>query len=64
MGGHVRVGLEDNLFLSDGSVASNPRLVENVVAIAREVGREIADPEEARAILSLNPEYKDRIVLE
>ncbi len=64
MGGHVRVGLEDNLFLSDGSVASNPRLVEKVVAIAREVGREIADPDEARTILSLNPEYKDRIVLE
>jgi 3-keto-5-aminohexanoate cleavage enzyme len=62
MGGHVRVGLEDNLLLPDGSPASNPKLVEKVVRIALEVGREIATPEEARAILSLNPEYKDRIL--
>ena len=64
MGGHVRVGLEDNLRLPDGSAASNPRLVEKVVAIAREVGREIASPDEARTILSLNPEYKDRVMIE
>jgi len=63
MGGHVRVGLEDNLLLPDGSAASNPRLVEKVVAIAREVGREIASPDEARTILSLNPEYKDRVLV-
>jgi 3-keto-5-aminohexanoate cleavage enzyme len=62
MGGHVRVGLEDNLFLPDGSSATNPKLVEKVVKIAREIGREIATPEEARAILSLNPEFKDRIL--
>jgi len=62
MGGHVRVGLEDNLFLPDGSPASNPKLVETVVRIAREIGREIATPEEARAILALNPEYKDRVM--
>jgi len=62
MGGHVRVGLEDNLFLPDGSPASNPKLVETVVRIAREIGREIATPEEARAILALNPEFKDRIL--
>ncbi len=64
MGGHVRVGLEDNLFMPDGSPASNPRLVEKVVAIAREVGRDIANPDEARTILSLNPEYRNRIVLD
>ena len=64
MGGHVRVGLEDNLFLPDGSPASNPRLVEKVVAIAREVGRNIASPDEARDILSLNPDYSNRIVLD
>jgi 3-keto-5-aminohexanoate cleavage enzyme len=64
MGGHVRVGLEDNLHLPDGSAASNPRLVEKVVAIARELGREIAGPDEARTILSLNPEFKDRILVD
>ena len=64
MGGHVRVGLEDNLFMPDGSAATNPRLVEKVVAIAKEIGREIASPAEARAILSLNAELKDRILLD
>jgi 3-keto-5-aminohexanoate cleavage enzyme len=54
MGGHVRVGLEDNLFMPDGSQASNQLLVEKVVTIARELGREIATPDEARAILSLD----------
>ena len=62
MGGHVRVGLEDNLSMPDGSQASNPLLVEKIVRIAREVGREIATPDEARSILSLNPAYKDRIL--
>ena len=62
MGGHVRVGLEDNLYLPDGSPASNPKLVEKVVAIAKEIGREIADPDEARSLLSLNPQFKDRIL--
>ncbi len=63
MGGHVRVGLEDNLYMPDGSPASNPKLVEKVVAIAKEIGREIAGPEEARSILSLNPRFKDRILV-
>lgn len=62
MGGHVRVGLEDNLYLPDGSPASNPRLVEKVVTIAKEIGRELADPDEAREILSLDPKFKDRIL--
>jgi 3-keto-5-aminohexanoate cleavage enzyme len=62
MGGHVRVGLEDNLYLPDGSPASNPKLVEKIVIIAREVGREIASPAEAREILSLDPKFKDRIL--
>ncbi len=61
MGGNARVGLEDNLHLPDDTLATNPRLVEKIVAIAREVGREIATPQEARAILSLNPEFKNRI---
>jgi 3-keto-5-aminohexanoate cleavage enzyme len=62
MGGHVRVGLEDNLYLPDGSPATNPKLVEKIVAIANEVGREIAQPDEAREILSLDPKFKDRIL--
>ena len=62
MGGHVRVGLEDNLFMPDGSPASNPKLVEKIVNIASEVGREIAEPDEAREILSLDPIFKDRIL--
>jgi 3-keto-5-aminohexanoate cleavage enzyme len=63
LGGHVRVGLEDNLFLPDGSPASNPLLVEKIVRISREIGREIATPDEARRILSLNPAYRDRVLI-
>jgi len=54
MGGHVRVGLEDNIYLSKGVPAkSNAELVEKVVRIAGELGREIATPEEAREIFHL-----------
>lgn len=62
MGGHVRVGIEDNLRLPDGSPATNRQLVEKVVHIARTMGREIAGPEDARRILSLDPAHKDRIL--
>ena len=56
MGGHVRVGLEDNIYFSKGVLAkSNAELVERVVRIAREFGREIATPSEARKILSSPP---------
>lgn len=55
MGGHVRVGLEDNLFISKGVMAeSNAQFVEKTVRIAGELGRDIATPEEARRILGLN----------
>jgi 3-keto-5-aminohexanoate cleavage enzyme len=55
MGGHVRVGLEDNIYYSKGVLArSNAELVERVVRIAREFGREIADPKETRKILTLS----------
>jgi 3-keto-5-aminohexanoate cleavage enzyme len=51
LGGHVRVGMEDNPFLRPGEYArSNAELVEKIVRISREVGREIASPEEARRI--------------
>ncbi|HZK09804.1 MAG TPA: 3-keto-5-aminohexanoate cleavage protein [Clostridia bacterium] len=54
MGGHVRVGFEDNVYLDRGVLAkSNGELVERVVRIAKELGREIASPAEARKILSL-----------
>ena len=55
-GGHVRVGFEDNVYLSKGVLArSNGELVEKVVRLARELGREVASPAEARAILNLKP---------
>lgn len=54
MGGHVRVGFEDNVYLSKGVLAkSNSELVEKVVRLAKELGREIATPAEAREILGL-----------
>jgi uncharacterized protein (DUF849 family) len=54
MGGHARVGMEDNIFVAKGVLAkSNADLVEKLVRIARELGREIATPDEARAILGL-----------
>jgi len=55
MGGHVRVGLEDNIYYSRGVLAqSNAQLVERVVRISREFGRDIALPLEARKILHLS----------
>jgi 3-keto-5-aminohexanoate cleavage enzyme len=54
-GGHVRVGMEDNVFISKGVLAkSNGELVEKVVRMAKELGREIANPHEARTILGLD----------
>lgn len=53
-GGNVRVGLEDNLYQKKNVLASNVSLVERVVRIARDVGREIATPAEAREILGLS----------
>ena len=56
MGGNVRVGFEDNIYLGKGQkAASNGELVAKVVRIAKELGREIANPAEAREILSLKP---------
>jgi 3-keto-5-aminohexanoate cleavage enzyme len=62
MGGHVRVGIEDNLQLPDGSLATNPQLVEIIASISRTMGRGIASPTDARRILSLDPNDKDRIL--
>jgi 3-keto-5-aminohexanoate cleavage enzyme len=54
LGGHVRVGFEDNVYYGKGELAtSNAQLVERIVRIAKEVGREVATPDEARAILGI-----------
>lgn len=55
MGGHVRVGLEDNIYYAKGVLAkSNSQLVERIKRIAIEVGRIPASPDEARQILSMS----------
>ncbi len=54
MGGHIRVGMEDNIYYQKGVLAkSNAQFVERIVRIAREYGREVATPAEARQILGL-----------
>ena len=54
LGGNVRVGLEDNLYLSKGALAkSNAEQVEKIIRIARELELEPATPQEAREILKL-----------
>jgi 3-keto-5-aminohexanoate cleavage enzyme len=54
MGGHIRVGMEDNIYLDKGVMAkTNAELVERVVRIIRAYGRPIASPTEARKILGL-----------
>jgi len=53
-GGHVRVGLEDNLYIEKGILAkSNSELVKKVVTIAKKYNREIATSEETRKILEM-----------
>ncbi len=55
MGGHVRVGLEDNLYLRKGVLARNEELVARARQLAEELGREVATPDEARRILGIPP---------
>lgn len=63
MGGHARVGFEDNVYLEKGILAkSNGELVEKVARISRELGREVATPAEAREILSLKPRDRKSVV--
>lgn len=55
LGGHVRVGLEDNLYMKRGQkIISNAEAVEKIVRIARELGREIATPVQARELMGLS----------
>lgn len=59
LGGGVRVGFEDNVYLYKGVLASsNAQFVDRVVKIAREIGREVATVEEAREILHMKPETR------
>ena len=57
LGGDLRTGLEDGIHLPDGSrAASNGDLVRALAAVAREAGRAIASPEDARLALKLSPQ--------
>jgi 3-keto-5-aminohexanoate cleavage enzyme len=54
LGGNVRLGFEDNIYYKKGVLAeSNAQLVKRIVRIAKEMGRKIATPEEARKLLGL-----------
>jgi 3-keto-5-aminohexanoate cleavage enzyme len=54
LGGHARTGFEDNIYFKKGEIAtSNAQLVERVARLSREMGREVATPDEARVILGL-----------
>ncbi len=56
LGGHMRVGFEDNVFYTKGQLAeSNAQLVARAARIARELGCEIASPAEAREMLKIPP---------
>jgi uncharacterized protein (DUF849 family) len=52
-GGHVRTGLEDNLYFGKGVKATNEMLVERIAGIIRMLGMEVATPAEAREMLGL-----------
>lgn len=54
LGGHVRVGLEDNLYLSKGVKATNAQLTERAIDIVESLGSSVATPDEAREILKLD----------
>jgi len=53
MDGHVRVGLEDNIYYSKGRLATNEELVARVRRLAAELGREVCTPDQARTLLGL-----------
>jgi 3-keto-5-aminohexanoate cleavage enzyme len=55
LGGHVRTGLEDNIYYRKGELAtSNAQLVDRVVRLSHELGRDVATVNEARALLGLS----------
>ena len=54
LGGHVRVGLEDNIYYSKGQLATNTTLVARAARLIREYGNEVASPDDARSLLGLH----------
>ncbi|MFC4559229.1 3-keto-5-aminohexanoate cleavage protein [Virgibacillus kekensis] len=56
-GGNVRVGLEDNLYLKKGTLATNEQLVDKAVGIVQSLGKEMMTPAEARDYLNLRNPY-------
>lgn len=61
LGGHCRVGLEDNIYLERGVFATNGQLVERARRIIADLGCEVATPDEARAILGLDALAEKRL---
>lgn len=62
LGGNVRVGLEDNLYIGKGRLAeSSAQQVEKIAAVLQDLGKEIATPAEAREILSLKGKTQTNI---
>ena len=55
LGGHVRVGLEDNLYLAKGVKATNAQLADRAKTIVESMGASVATPDEAREMLNLKP---------
>ena len=53
LGGHIRVGLEDNLYYAHGELATNLQLTQRAARICTELGYELASPAEAREIMGL-----------
>ena len=61
LGGHVRVGLEDNIYHVKGVLSTNLGLLTRMKQIALAMGRELATPAEARQMLGLPPKHSNRI---
>jgi 3-keto-5-aminohexanoate cleavage enzyme len=57
LGGHVRVGIEDNIYYTKGVLATNTALVERIAAIAQSMGREPAAPQDVKRIWGIDSEH-------
>lgn len=55
LGGHVRVGLEDNLYLEKGVLASNAQLVEKAVSVVEVLGASVVGPKRAPELIGVEP---------